>query len=186
MSGLGRIREAIDVFWPFRRQPEKEAAEALLGAVIAASRVPALYGPDRLRDEMEARTESAILYANLALIRLNGEDDARAVAQAFTDQVFRWLDSGLYEAGVGYQKVPKQMRALAARFYGRLEAYAAAIAARDTAALADALARNAGRTQAEAWPFAQVWAAHILTAAQRQAAAPWRDLALRALWPSMS
>lgn len=185
MTGIGRIQKAVAAAWPFRVRPERAAAEALLQTIVAASRAPALYGPDRLADEMDARFESAVLHAALALIRLNAEPAARPIAQEFTDLLFRWLDSGLYEAGVGYQKVPKQIRAMAAQFYGRLEAYDFAIARRDLQALAEALARNIARAAAADWPFAHNLAAHAMALAARQAAAPWPGLAASALWPPM-
>lgn len=46
------------------------------------------------------------------------------------------------ELGIGDQGVPKRMKKFAGMFYGRLEAYAAALDASDATALAAALARN--------------------------------------------
>ncbi|MEZ6021914.1 MAG: ubiquinol-cytochrome C chaperone family protein [Hyphomonadaceae bacterium] len=57
------------------------------------------------------------------------------MAQAFTDTLFRFFDAGLREAGVGDLTVPKRMHKLAASFYGRLNAYVAAIEAEDRPAL---------------------------------------------------
>jgi cytochrome b pre-mRNA-processing protein 3 len=182
MSGLGRLSKA----WPFRKSPERLAAEQLLAAVIAASRAPALYGAERISDTMDSRFESAILHASLALIRLQKEDaarpQARILAQEFVDRLFRWLDSGLYEAGVGYQQVPKRIRAMAARFYARLEVYAAAIEAGDSPALAGALARNIPCGEA----FAETLAIHVLRLSGVQAAAAFTELSSAALWPPLA
>jgi cytochrome b pre-mRNA-processing protein 3 len=178
MSGLGRLSQA----WPFGKSPERKAAETLLETVVAASRAPVLYGEGRIPDELDGRFESAILHAALALIRLQREEEARPLAQEFVDRLFRWLDSGLHESGLGYQQVPKRIRAMAARFYARLEAYAPLIGAGDSSALAAVLARNLAAPA----PFAVFLAAHALALSARQGAAPWSELPLPALWPPIS
>jgi cytochrome b pre-mRNA-processing protein 3 len=133
-------------------------------------------------DTLEGRFELMTLNAALALIRLRAEPGLAPLAQTFTDQLFRQFDAGLREEGVGDTSVPKHMRRLASDFYGRLRAYAAAIGARDEAALRDALARNA--LGAEADSFASVLARYALEAAARQAEAPAEALFSEADWPA--
>lgn len=126
--------------WPFGRNQANLDAAALLEAVVTASRRPQFFGPGQVPDTLEGRFELLTLHAALALVRLKASPEAQPLAQAFTDLLFRHLDSGLREAGVGDTTVPKKMRRLAGDFYGRLEAYAASL--RDRNALADAIGRN--------------------------------------------
>ncbi len=153
--------------WPFRRNQANAGAENLLEAVVAASRKPAFFGPGRVPDTLEGRFELLTLNAALALVRLKAATEAPGLAQAFTDALFRHIDSGLREAGVGDLTVPKRMRRLAGDFYGRLEAYAAALG--DPAALADAIARNILGDNADP-AFAAQLAAYAGETAARQAA----------------
>lgn len=126
--------------WPFRRNQAHADAELLLAAIVAASRRPGFYGAGKVPDTLEGRFELLTLHASLALTRLQAAPEAESLAQAFTDKLFRHIDSGLREAGVGDLIVPKRMRRLAGDFYGRLGAYAGALG--NPAALAEALRRN--------------------------------------------
>jgi cytochrome b pre-mRNA-processing protein 3 len=126
--------------WPFRRRAQAVDAEKLLTTVTRASRDPALFGAGGVPDTLEGRFEVLTLHAALALIRLRREPSA--TAQEFTDILFSQIDAGLREAGVGDLTVPKKIHRLAGDFYGRLNAYAAALDAGDLAALEAAIARN--------------------------------------------
>lgn len=120
------------------------AADDLLYAVSEAARRPALYGEEGAPDTLEGRLEMLMLHGCLALIRLKNEPGGKALAQRFADKLFRHIDAGLREAGVGDLSVPRRMRQVASQFYGRLDAYAAALALNEEAALAAVLARNVG------------------------------------------
>lgn len=169
-------------FWPFQPSRERVRAGALLERVEAASRQPALFAPGAIPDTLEGRIEAVTLHAVLALARLQREPRAQARAQIFTDSLFRAFDSGLREAGVGDLTVPKRMRKLASDFYGRSEAYRAALEAGDQAALAAALERNVG-VSAEA---AGRLAAHMLTVTAAQAQSPVEALEAPGAWPAFS
>lgn len=164
--------------WPFRTSRADADAERLLTQVTAASRRPYLYGPDRVPDTLEGRFELLVIYAALALIRLRDEPVARPLAQAFTDRLFKFLDAGLREAGVGDTAVPKRMRGFAGAFYGRLQAYAEALG--DRAKLEAALARNVWR--ADSHPFAAALAERVARIAAAQAAAPAAALLDAPIW----
>lgn len=157
-------------FWPFKRSRADEDAERLLAAVTAASRQPVLFGPGRAPDTLEGRFEVMTLHASLALIRLAADPNLAPLAQSFTDKLFRQFDAGLREEGVGDTSVPKSMRKMAGEFYGRLEAYSAAIRASDASALAAALSRNVLLAGSEG--FAAQWATMLLGVAAQQAQAP--------------
>lgn len=145
--------------WPFTRSAASRDAEAVLAAVTAASRRPALYGPGRAPDTLEGRFEMLTLFASLALVRFQNDADAKRLAQHFTDKLFRLIDSGLREAAVGDTTVPKRMHKLAGDFYGRLNAYSAGLLAEDRSALAEAIIRNTGVSEAFAAELAEIAAA---------------------------
>jgi cytochrome b pre-mRNA-processing protein 3 len=168
--------------WPFRRSKADIDAARLLTLVTSASRKPAFFGAGRLADTLDGRFELMTLNAVLALIRLRAEDGAGPLAQAFTDQLFRQFDAGLREEGVGDTSVPKRMHRMAGAFYGRLEAYAAALGARDGDGLAAALSRNA--LGADGHPYAPALAQYALTAARQQAQAPLDALFSAEGWPA--
>jgi cytochrome b pre-mRNA-processing protein 3 len=166
--------------WPFQPSRAESEAQGLLDAVTAASRRPAFYGETRVPDTLEGRFELMTLHAALALIRLRAEPGAGPLAQTFTDKLFRFFDAGLREAGVGDLTVPKRMRALASAFYGRLEAYGAALGAGDEALLSQAAGRNV--LGDEAAPFATNLAAHARALAARQAGAPIASVSSSEAW----
>lgn len=168
--------------WPFQRSRADEDAARLLAQVQAASRQPALFGDGRIPDTLEGRFELLAVHGALALIRLKAAPETKSLAQAFTDQLFRLVDAGLREAGVGDTSVPKRMRQLAADFYGRLGAYGPAIEAGNAAGLEAALARNVWR--AEQHVFAAPLAGQVLALARHQAAAPWDALFAEMGWPA--
>jgi len=168
--------------WPFRRSRAGEDAERLLAAVTAASRRSVMFGAGRLPDTLEGRFELMALNGALALIRLRQEPVLAPLAQAFVDRLFRQFDAGLREDGVGDTSVPKRMHKLAGEFYGRAEAYGAAITQGDSEALASAISRNALR--AEAHPFAPALARYALAVAQNQGGGPVGALFGADGWPA--
>jgi len=129
------------VFGLFRRSVE--APYALYGAIVAQARHPALYATLDVPDSLDGRFDMIVLHAVLVFRRLRGEAPAVAErAQALFDLFMADMDRSLREMGVGDLTVPKRIKKMAEAFYGRLDAYVAALDAGDRAALADALARN--------------------------------------------
>jgi len=164
--------------WPFRRSRAATDAAQLVEAVQAASRRAVFFGPGRVPDTLQGRLEFLTLNAVVVLLRLRREPGAEPLAQDFTDQLFRSLDSGLRESGVGDLSVPKKMRSLAGDFYGRVGAYGDALARADTEALTAAIARNIGPD------FAGQLARYAQSAAAQQGEAPLENLFVVAGWPS--
>jgi len=168
------------LMWPFRRNAALAEARRLLETVAHASRRPEFYGPGRVPDTLQGRFELLTLHAGLALVRLKAAPEARPLAQNFTDLLFRHIDSGLREAGVGDLTVPKRMRKLAGDFYGRVQAYEAALA--EPEALEEAIMRNVlGEPGDRA--FAARLAAYGADMVRRQGAAPPEALAEPEAWP---
>jgi cytochrome b pre-mRNA-processing protein 3 len=169
-------------FWPFRRTRADVDAGLLLSCVTQISRQPSFFGEARIPDTLEGRLELMTLHACLALLRLGEGAGEAPLGQAFADQLFRQFDSGLREAGVGDLAVPKRMRKIAGAFYGRLSAYAAALAVSDKA-LEEAVARNVFAAAPADAPFAGGLAAYARTAFETQAAAPIEALFRLDGWP---
>jgi cytochrome b pre-mRNA-processing protein 3 len=168
--------------WPFRRSQAELDAARLLAAVTEVSRKPAFFGAGKVADTLQGRFELMTLNASLAMIRLRADAGAAPLAQAFADQLFRQFDAGLREEGVGDTSVPKRMHRMAGDFYGRLDAYAAAIGADDAEGLAAALGRNA--LAADANGYAPSLARYALAAAQQQALGPVQALLSVEGWPA--
>lgn len=168
--------------WPFANSAARRDAESVLNAVTAASRRPQFFGAGRAPDTLEGRFELLTLFASLAMIRLRKEPQAEAMAQHFTDKLFRLIDAGLREAGVGDTSVPKRMRKLAGDFYGRLEAYAGPAEAADRPVLQAAIVRNMGVEPGFAATLAEIAVATLA----RQSELPAAQLALDDSWPAAS
>lgn len=157
--------------WPFRRSPRAEDdATRLLAVVTQISRQPAFFGEGRVPDTLDGRLELMMLHGALAMIRMRADPANAPLSQAFADALFQQFDDGLREAGVGDTAVPKRMHKIAGKFYGRLDAYSAALAAGDSVALPAALHRNVfeGRDS----PFVEILAAHMAATAALHAASP--------------
>lgn len=118
---------------------------ALFERVAAASRQPALYLEGGIADTFEGRFESLTLHVFLVLRRLRElPAPADGLAQDFIDACFAYLEYGFRQGGISDIAVPKRMKKIGQMFYGRLQAYEAALASPDPAELVEALRRNAG------------------------------------------
>lgn len=169
---------AFRLFGPSRSERD---AEHLYMAVLAVTRRPGFYGPDRTPDTFDGRFELITAVAALAMIRLKAAPETGRLGQDFADRLFLGLDDALREAGVGDLSVPKKMKALARRVYGRVQAYADALVDADPAALAAALARNVWN--AEAPPFAPALADWMRATSAAFAQAPPSALLDADSWP---
>jgi cytochrome b pre-mRNA-processing protein 3 len=137
----------------FRKDPIKDAADALYAAAADQARLPAFYLSYGVEDSVEGRFEMAALHAYLLLRRLKSAgEDAPRVSRALSDVFFSEMDGALRELGVGDLSVGKKIRAMAEAFYGRIAAYESALAADgEPGRLASALSRNVyGEENAEA------------------------------------
>lgn len=111
-----------------RRKGREIPVERLYGAVVAASRHPALYEIHGLPDTLDGRFESLVLHGLVVLRRLRAlPAPAQDVAQDLVDAVFAHLEIAMRESGIGDFGVPKRMKKLGTGFYDRLTAYEAAL-----------------------------------------------------------
>lgn len=129
-----------------KRARAPDPVEALFARVAEASRQPWLYSRAGIPDSFEGRFESLALHAFIVLRRLRElPAPAGDVAQEFVDACFAYLELGFRQAGVSDIGVPKKMKKIAQSFYGRVQAYDAALDADPDgrAGLVEALRRNA-------------------------------------------
>jgi cytochrome b pre-mRNA-processing protein 3 len=84
--------------------------------------------------------------------------------------------------GISDPGVPRQMRKVGEAFYGRAQAYDAALAARDEEALTQALARNVYAEVPASRIAAARLAAYVRQVVESLAAQPLEELARGAMW----
>jgi cytochrome b pre-mRNA-processing protein 3 len=124
---------------PLFRRPNRSIA-TLYGAIVAQARDARFYEAYGVPDTVLGRFDLIVLHLALLLLRLRAGD--AVLAQGVFDAFCRDMDHNLREMGIGDQGVPRQMRRVGEAFYGRAQAYEAALGAQGEGALAEALARN--------------------------------------------
>jgi cytochrome b pre-mRNA-processing protein 3 len=130
-------------FFGFGDKNEIKIIDALYEAIVAAARQPFFYSSFGVADTPLGRFE--VLSAHMALIlRVSRKADQRvkSMVQVLNEEFFKDVDHSLRELGIGDAGVPKRMKKLVSMFYGRVDAYVAAIDAGDEAALCAAIERN--------------------------------------------
>ena len=130
------------IFPLFRRSTRPDTISTLYGTIVAQARLPAFYRDYAVPDTVSGRFDLIVLHLALLLERLGADGKLRELGQAVFDRFCRDMDHNLREMGVGDLAVPKQMRRVGEAFYGRAQAYRAALAGGSPDALAAALALN--------------------------------------------
>jgi cytochrome b pre-mRNA-processing protein 3 len=131
------------IFPRFRREPRgPDTISALYGMIVAQARMPCFYRDYAVADTVNGRFDLIVLHLALVLDRLAQEIALHALGQGIFDRFCQDMDNNLREMGVGDLAVPKEMRRIGEAFYGRAQAYRAALAAGDAGVLAEALERN--------------------------------------------
>lgn len=112
--------------------------------IVAQARQSAFYSDFGVPDSLDGRFNMVVLHNFLLFNRLQVPDSpARALSQEVFDLFRLDMDRSLRELGVGDTTVPKRMKKMMQVFYGRAEAYGAALRDSDPpAALSDAVSRN--------------------------------------------
>src|SRR2546423_2337462 len=126
---------------PLFRTPKPTIA-LLYGAIVAQARDARFYEADQVPDTVLGRFDLIVLHLALVLRRLREDATTRTPAQAVFDAFCRDMDHNLREMGISDPGVPRQMQKVGEAFYGRAQAYDAALAERGESALTQALARN--------------------------------------------
>lgn len=132
------------IFPRFGRKPrDADTISALYGMIVAPARLPCFYRDYAVADTVNGRFELIVLHLALLIERLTREAALRALAQGLFDRFCQDMDHNLREMGVGDLAVPKEMQRMGEAFYGRAQAYRAALGAADAGqALIAAVTRN--------------------------------------------
>jgi cytochrome b pre-mRNA-processing protein 3 len=131
------------IFPLFRRRMRSDATiSALYGTIVAQARMPRFYQDYAVADIVDGRFDLIVLHLAPVLDRMAAEPALQRVGQGLFDRFWEDMDHNLREMGVGDLAVPKRMRRLGEAFYGRAQAYRAALASPQPDALAEAITRN--------------------------------------------
>lgn len=152
---IGPILGILMIFGLFRKRNNNIAIVDRQYAILtAAARHPRFYTdldvPDTVMGRFEMLSVVMILYFRRTRASATSGQE---IAQEIVDAFFQDIDHSIRELGIGDTSVPKRMKKFAGMFYGRLEAYAAAMEGeRGREDLAAALARNIYPNAGEAAP----------------------------------
>ena len=130
------------IFPLFRRGTRRDTISTLYGTIVAQARFPGFYCDYRVADTINGRFDLIVLHLALVLDRLAQDPALQGLGQGIFDLFCRDMDRNLREMGVADLKVPKEMWRMAEAFYGRSQAYRAALAADGDGPLVTALERN--------------------------------------------
>jgi cytochrome b pre-mRNA-processing protein 3 len=130
------------IFPLFRRNRRPDTISTLYGMIVAQARLPCFYRDYGVPDTVNGRFDLIVLHLALVLDRLMRDPAQRDAGQALFDRFCEDMDDNLREMGISDLKVPKEMRRMGEAFYGRAQAYQAALAAEGDQALVEAIARN--------------------------------------------
>jgi cytochrome b pre-mRNA-processing protein 3 len=130
------------IFPLFRRAARPDTISTLYGTIVAQARLPEFYRDYAVPDTVNGRFDLIVLHLALLIERLSTDEALRGLGQGIFDHFCRDMDHNLREMGVGDLAVPKEMQRMGEAFYGRAQAYRAALAQGSGEALAAALARN--------------------------------------------
>jgi cytochrome b pre-mRNA-processing protein 3 len=116
----------------------KKNGRALYDGLVSRAREPVFFADFGVADSIDGRFDVLAFHAWMVLTELKGAP----AAQGLTDTIFTGFDEAMREQGAGDMGIGHKLKAMANAFYGRMSAYDAA---KDEAALAQALARNLWR-----------------------------------------
>jgi cytochrome b pre-mRNA-processing protein 3 len=114
--------------------------------IVAQARLPCFYRDYAVADTVNGRFDLLVLHLSIVLGRL-WQDSEQAPAlkqlgQGVFDRFCQDMDDNLREMAIGDLKVPKEMTKMGQAYYGRAQAYQAALDASGNQALADTITRN--------------------------------------------
>jgi cytochrome b pre-mRNA-processing protein 3 len=126
----------------FRRKRRPDTISSLYGMIVAQARCPVFYREYGVADTVSGRFDLLLLHLVLVVERLMRDEASKACAQDLFDRFCADMDDNLREIGIGDLSVPRHMKRVGEAFYGRAQAYQAALLDSDDGALAEALTRN--------------------------------------------
>lgn len=159
-----------------RDDHQREAIASLYGEAVATARQPKFYTQLGVPDTVDGRYELIVLHVFLLVrtLRRNAQKGGE-LAQMLFDLMFADMDQSLREMGAGDLGVGRKVQRMAKGFYGRAQAYEAALAA-DDGAMREALSRNLFGTVDARSSDLDAMAKYLRTAAESVDQAPWTEL----------
>src|SRR5450631_4348795 len=130
------------IFPRIRRSARRDTISALYGMIVAQARLPCFYRDYAVADTVNGRFELIVLHLALVLDRLAQDPALCELGQGVFDRFCQDMDHNLREMGIGDMAVPKEMQRMGEAFYGRAQAYQAALAAGDGQMVVETIARN--------------------------------------------
>ncbi|WP_420404923.1 ubiquinol-cytochrome C chaperone family protein [Nisaea sp.] len=160
----------------FKRNTSTDAAAKAYQEIVRQSRIPDFYTGFGVPDTLDGRFDLLVLHTALVLIRLKGEaGESEAFSQALFDTLFTDMDQSLREIGVSDISIGKKVKEMGHAFYGRLDAYEAALSAPNgdrNDLLGEALLRNLYRGDSAAQAHSGAMAGYVIAQAAHLDARP--------------
>ena len=164
LEPMSLIHRLETIFGKERRR-DRAAAGALYALIVRAARRQHFYRMRGVPDTLDGRFELLALHTILVCRRLAAEAEAGArLGQHVFDLMIEDLEVNLRELSVNDPSLGRRIKEMARAFYGRRDAYAAALDGGDRSALERAVARNLYGTVAPAQDDV-AWAADYVEAA---------------------
>lgn len=126
----------------FAPNPFEVPARALYHRIVEQARQPFFYQEFSVPDTNNGRFDMIVLHCYCIMRRLKNTPNGFDLSQMLATVLIEDLDRNLREMGVGDLSVGKKVKRIAEGFYGRLDAYDAALLDGGTEIIADALKRN--------------------------------------------
>ena len=126
----------------FRRNRQPDTISSLYGMIVAQARTPVFYREYGVPDTIAGRFDLLLMHLALIVERLMRDEENKDFGQALFDRFCIDMDDNLREMGIGDMSVPRHMKRVGEAFYGRAQAYQAALAAEGSAPLLETLIRN--------------------------------------------
>lgn len=124
------------------RKPAEADMRPLWHRVVEVAREPQWYAKGGIADTVPGRFDCIVLVVSAVLIRLERDPTLRHPAARLTELFVSDMDGQLRQSGIGDLVVGKHIGKLMGALGGRLDAYRAALAETDDAALVEAIGRN--------------------------------------------
>ena len=124
------------------RQQDETDLRPLWHRVVEVAREPQWYAKGGVADTVPGRFDAITLVLSLVLLRLEASEPVRGHTARLTELFVSDMDGQLRQSGVGDVVMGKHMGKLMSALGGRIDAFRAALAEPDDAALTAAVERN--------------------------------------------
>ena len=124
------------------RKSNESNLRPLWHRVVEVAREPQWYAQGGIADTVAGRFDAITVVLGLVLLRLEGSAAVRGETARLTELFVADMDGQLRQSGVGDAVMAKHMGKLMSALGGRIDAFRAALAEPDNAALSAAVERN--------------------------------------------